>query len=419
MYSVAASTLGCKVNQYDTEAILRDFAALGFTVCNFKEIADVYLINTCTVTNISDKKSRQMINTAYKSNPNALIVAYGCYAQVNPDALKKIEGVSMVIGTEDKERVADMVAAQLHFSSSKTEVATTTKRTRAYLKIQDGCDQFCSYCIVPYARGIPKSRHLAELVSEASELVKNGCKEIVLTGIQIASYGKDFTTNESHLINLINQISALPGLERLRLGSLDPTTINDSFVQALKNTDIFCEHFHLSLQSGSDRVLEKMNRKYTTEEYEIAVDTIGKSFPEASLTTDIIVGFPGESFDDFDKSLAFVERMRFMNLHVFPYSPKKGTKAAEMPNQISENIKKQRSEAMRNLSDKLSQKFYLKYIGKTLPVLFESEANGYWEGHSSQYMLVRAKGQNLTNKILPVNLTHIQNNIAYGEIRKE
>ena len=417
MYSIAAITLGCKVNQYDTEAILRDFAAIGFNVCDNKELADVYLINTCTVTNMSDKKSRQMINTALQLNPKAVVVAYGCYAQVEPDTLKKIEGVSLVIGTEDKERVAEIVANHLNLSYKPSTATLSPKRTRAYLKIQDGCDQFCSYCIVPYARGAVKSRTIGELVSEAKELIEKGCKEIVLSGIQIASYGKDFTKGNDNIIKLINEICSLPNLKRLRLGSLDPCIVTDNFVEALKKSDIVCDQFHLSLQSGCDTTLEKMNRKYTTKEYAAAANKLRQSFPQSTLTTDIIVGFPGESEQDFAKSMSFVEKMGFFRVHVFPYSPKNGTPAAAMPGQLSQNIKKQRSRQMRELADKLSLSTYQQYIGEILPVLFESQIDGYWEGHSSNYLTVRSKStQNLENNILPVSLTHIDNGIAYGEV---
>ena len=413
MYNIAAITLGCKVNQYDTETILRDFAAIGFNICKHKEPADVYLINTCTVTNISDKKSRQMINAARQMNPAAVVVAYGCYAQVDPDALRKIEGVSLVIGTEDKERVAEIVAAHLDLAYTPSKVILSPKRTRAYLKIQDGCDQFCSYCIVPYARGAVKSRPIDELVSEAENLVKLGCKEIVLTGIQIASYGKDFT-------ELISQISNLQGLKRLRFGSLDPRIVTADFIEVLKNSTTVCNHFHLSLQSGCNTTLEKMNRKYTTTDYAAAVDKLHQNFPQLTLTTDIIVGFPGESDQDFAESIGFVEKMGFFTVHVFPYSPKKGTPAAAMPYQISQSIKKQRSQQMRQLADKLNLLIYQQYIDKTLPVLFEHQTDSYWEGHSSNYLTVRVKSnQNLENNILAVSLTHIKDGIAYGEVRKD
>ena len=420
MYSIAAITLGCKVNQYDTEAILRDFAAIGFSICSHKELADVYLINTCTVTNISDKKSRQMINMALQMNPAAVVVAYGCYAQVQPDALRKIEGVSLVIGTEDKERVAEIVAKHLELSYSTSTAVLPPKRTRAYLKIQDGCEQFCSYCIVPYARGAVKSRPIDELISEAEKLVEAGCKEIVLTGIQIASYGKDFTNGNENIVKLINEISKLKQLKRLRLGSLDPSIVTDDFVEALNKSDIICDHFHLSLQSGCDITLERMNRKYTAAEYTAAADKLRQSFPQSTLTTDIIVGFPGESNQDFAESMDFVGKMGFFRVHVFPYSPKKGTPAADMPHQVSQSVKKQRSQQMRKLADKVNLSTYQQYIGKSLPVLFESQINGYWEGHSSNYLTIRAKSnKNLENNILAVSLTHIKDGIAYGEVRKD
>ncbi|MCL2398328.1 MAG: tRNA (N(6)-L-threonylcarbamoyladenosine(37)-C(2))-methylthiotransferase MtaB [Defluviitaleaceae bacterium] len=438
--TVAAFTLGCKVNQYDTETILQDFSAGGFNIVEFIDIADVYIINTCTVTNVSDKKSRQMISRAYKQNPQALIVVYGCYAQVNPEALQKLEGVSMVLGTQYKDSLVEMVTS--HFETSfnlsvkprldeyETQkisscIKTVTKRTRAYLKIQDGCDRYCSYCIVPYARGLVKSRPIADLLSEAENLVKLGCKEIVLTGIQIAAYGNDVSNDNNLLIDLIKQIHDIHGLERLRLGSLDPNIINEKFLNAIVSLPKLCDHFHLSLQSGCDRTLSRMNRKYTSDQYAQKAKKLRSLFPKGTFTTDIIVGFPGETEEDFAQSLKFVEEINFFRIHVFMYSPKEKTPAAEYKNQIDKKTKEHRSHAMRTLGKQMNHDFCIKYIGDVLPVLFESRVDSskaktdtVWEGHTTQYITVRVHSnmQNLENQIIPVRLKELKDGVMYGEV---
>ena len=433
-FSVAAFTLGCKVNQYDTDAILQDFAALGFTVCDFDADVtdgpptDVYIINTCTVTNISEKKSRQMINRACKKNPQALIVAYGCYAQVEPELLQNLPGVSMVLGTQDKHQIAELVAARLNEIKATglglketgdlkavTPYQTKPTRTRAYLKVQDGCDRYCSYCIVPYARGGVKSRTIAEVAAEAELLVKSGCKEIVITGIQIASYGNDLN-NTDNLVALIKCIHDIPGLERLRLGSLEPNIINEGFLLTLCPLPKLCDHFHLSLQSGCDRTLKGMNRRYTTGQFAKAAADVRSYFPNGALTTDIIVGFPGETEEDFAESLSFVQKIGFFRIHVFAYSPRAGTPAADFPNQVEQVIKEQRSRTMRKLAEKMNQDFYQRYLGQVLPVLFESKIKkGLWEGHTSQYLTVRvAAEEDLSNRIVTVMLKSIQDGAAYG-----
>ena len=429
-FSVAAFTLGCKVNQYDTDAILRDFAALGFTVCNFDAavtegpLPDVYIINTCTVTHISEKKSRQIINRACKKNPQALIVAYGCYAQMEPETLKNLPGVSMVLGTEDKHQVAEIVTARLkelkktdleETSRSKVITPYQTKRTRAYLKVQDGCDRYCSYCIVPYARGSVKSRTIAEAVAEAETLVKSGCKEIVITGIQIASYGNDLN-NTDNLITLIQCIHDIPGLERLRLGSLEPNIITKAFLQIAQCLPKLCDHFHLSLQSGCDHTLKRMNRRYTTGQFTQVAAGIRSYFPQVALTTDIIVGFPGETEEDFAKSLAFAQKIGFLRMHVFTYSPRAGTPAAEFPDQVDRDVKERRSRAMRKLAEEMNHDFYKQRLGQIFPVLFESEIQkGLWEGHTPQYLTVRVfANENLNNCTSDVMLESVQDGAVYG-----
>ena len=416
--TVAAFTLGCKVNQYDTDSILKDFSALGFTICDFESKADVYLINTCTVTNISDKKSRQMINRAYKRNPAALIIAYGCYAKVAPHILKELQGVSLVLGPDQKKEVAQITIAKLQ--KEKTIVNTIEKsrgigsegqkRIRAYLKIQDGCDRYCSYCIVPYARGGSVSRDIEDTAAEAELLIENGYKEIILTGIQIAAYGND-------LNRLIKRIHDIPGLCRLRLGSLAPDVIDEEFLKNASNLPKLCDHFHISLQSGCDRILASMNRKYTAAEYAGMSEAVRAYFPKAALTTDIIVGFPGETEEDFDETLKFAEKIGFFRIHVFVYSPKENTAAAKFTGQLDIEVKERRSRILRDLAERMNYGFYRQNIKKTFPVLFESEFNGFWEGHTTQYMTVRVHSkENLCNHIIPVTLKEYCNGVVYGEI---
>ena len=420
-FTVAAYTLGCKVNHYDSEAILSDFADMGFELRDFKDEVDVLIINTCTVTNVSDKKSRQVINRAYRQNPKALIVAYGCYAQVEPEALAALPGVSMVVGTADKQGLAQIVAERL--GCNKAQAAEKPKekskpgRSRAYLKVQDGCDRYCSYCIVPYARGGPVSRTIEEAYKEAEALVEAGCKEIVLSGIQIASYGNDLDS-ESNLINLMKRIHDIPGLKRLRLSSLEPNLISDDFLHSAYNLPKLCDHFHLSLQSGCDRTLKRMNRRYTTAYYSQAAEAILSYFPKAALTTDIIVGFPGETDADFAESLAFAEKMGFFRIHVFPYSKKNGTAAASYPGQLDLDTKNLRSQAMRSLADRLNRDYYRRFIGLSLAVLFESQTSeGLWEGHTTQYMTVNvASSHDLKNCICKAKIIEEKNGTAYGAL---
>lgn len=406
--TVAAFTLGCKVNQYDTDSILKDFCNLGFTICNFTDFADIYMINTCTVTNASDKKSRQMISRAHKQNPNAFVVAYGCYAKVDAESLQNIPGVSLVLGPQDKHNVAKIVADHFNVKATAVQSTVPTKRTRAYLKIQDGCDRFCSYCIVPYARGAVVSRSMAELIKEANDIVSSGCKEIVLTGIQIAAYGDN---SGRDLIELMKRICDIDGVKRLRLSSLEPNIIDEEFLQAASKLPKLCDHFHLPLQSGCDNTLKRMNRRYSTAQYAKAVEDVRLYFPNATITTDVIVGFPGETDKEFSETLTFVEETGFFSIHVFPYSPKKGTRAAGFPNQIDNEIKEQRSKVLRSLSEKMNKAIYSQYIGKTLPVLFESQTNGIWEGRTTQYITVLTTScEDLSNKIIPIEIDEEDSN---------
>ncbi len=418
---IAFTTLGCKVNMYDTEAMTELFQKKGYEITDFNEFADIYLINTCTVTNFGDKKSRQSIRRAKKINPNAIIAVTGCYAQVKPNEVEKIEGVNIIIGTKERNNIVEIIENYSDSTKILNKVSDIMKEkifeelsvnnlknhTRAYLKIQEGCNRFCSYCIIPYARGPVRSRKADEIIIEAENFAKNGFKEIVLTGIHVASYGIDLKSTS--LIDIIKKIHKIKGIERIRLSSVEPLAITDEFIYELKKLPKICDHFHLSLQSGCDRTLKRMNRHYTCDEYKESVKKLRTVYPDAAITTDIIVGFPDESDEDFKESISFAREIGLAKIHVFPYSPKTGTKAAEYPNQIPANIKNLRSKEMIKTSDELNKRFLSNYVGKTKDVLFEKHiGNNIYEGHTTNYITVHAKSVNdISNKILNVKIEKI------------
>lgn len=358
MKRVAFITLGCKVNTYETEGMKRLFEQAGYIVVEPDISADVYVINTCTVTHLSDRKSRQMIRRARRLNPDAIIAAVGCYAQIAPEEVSSIEGVNLVIGNNHKSEIIDLVN-RASCDSQKVEVSlrkdmrtfeelwaeSYTDQTRAFLKIQDGCDQFCSYCIIPFARGSIRSRNIDSIIAEANKLSQNGFKEIVLTGIHLTSYGND--TGEHTLIDVIERLNDIDGLERIRLGSLEPLYMTEEMIRDMSEIEKLCPHFHLSLQSGCDETLRRMNRKYTTAEYREIVENIRKYFDDPAITTDIMTGFPGETEDEFRQTCIFVEAIEFSQIHVFQYSVRKGTKAADMKEQIPPMLKEERSKNLR------------------------------------------------------------------------
>ena len=418
---IAFITLGCKVNLYDTEAMAELFTEKGYEVVDFEEYADVYLINTCTVTNLGDKKSRQMIRRAKRINPNSVVVATGCYAQVASEEVAKIEGINIVIGTKNRSEIVETVENYVAENGvvnnvsdimgekefEPLQISRLTNRTRAYIKIQEGCNRYCTYCIIPYARGPIRSRKPEEVIEEVKKLAENGFKEVVLTGIHVASYGLDL--GNITLADIIEKVHSVDGIERIRFSSMEPLAIDDEFVARMSKLPKVCDHYHLSLQSGCNRTLKRMNRKYNAEQYAEACERLRNAFPNVAITTDIIVGFPDETEEDFKESLAFAERMKLDKIHTFPYSPKKGTPAAKMKNQISGDIKSQRSKEMIALSDKMNIDFLNNNIGKTVPVLFEDMENGFWQGHTTNYIKVLAKSdENLNNKIVDVKLDKIQ-----------
>ncbi|WIV10687.1 tRNA (N(6)-L-threonylcarbamoyladenosine(37)-C(2))-methylthiotransferase MtaB [Proteiniborus sp. MB09-C3] len=432
MNKVAFHTLGCKVNQYETEAMAELFEKNGYEIVNEDEIADVYVINTCTITNLGDRKSRQFIRRAKNKNSEAVIAVVGCYAQTAPEEIMSIGEVDIVIGTKDRNRIVEL-SKQVRENREKINIVTDIMKqhefeemkiesiegkTRAFLKIQEGCNQYCSYCIIPYARGPIRSRKLDDILYEVKKLSENGFKEVVLTGIHVASYGKDM--GEIRLIDVIERVHEVPGIERIRLSSIEPTIMTKDFLDRLIKLPKVCDHFHLSLQSGSNSVLERMNRKYTTEEYKEIVELIREYMPNVGITTDIIVGFPGETEDEFVETCKFVDDIGFSRIHVFPYSPRKGTPAAKYRNQISGDIKHQRSKYLIRIGEKNTNKFNNKFIGTMLNVLFEEQSKQnleFIEGYTTNYIRVLSKGNDsLEGEILPVKLDKVQGENLIGKI---
>ena len=402
------------------------FIENGYNIVHENEESDICVINTCTVTNIADKKSRQIIRHVKKKNPNAIIVVTGCYAEVNRKKLEDIQEIDIIIGNSEKKDIVSIVENKMLVDETKTineekyfsefGITTYTEKTRAVIKVQDGCNNFCSYCIIPYARGRIRSRNIENVKKEIEEAVKNGIKEVVITGIHIASYGRDFSNNIG-LIDLLEEINKIEGLERIRLGSLEPNIINEEFVTRLKKLNKICNHFHLSLQSGCDETLKRMNRKYTTEQFRKVVKLLRDNFKDVALTTDVIVGFPGETETEFETTYKFLEDIKFSKMHIFKYSPRQGTVATKMPNQIEANVKEQRSKRLIELSNKNEKNFIEINIGKTLEVLFETKTNDeYTEGHTTNYIVVKAKGTNLENTKQFVKIEKTEQNILIGKI---
>ena len=418
--TLAHLTLGCKVNMYDTSAMVEILQNHGVHAIDFESKADIYIINTCTVTNLGDKKSRQAIRKATKLNPDAIVVVCGCYSQTHPEAVKAIEGVDIVLGTKDRMKIAEFIIQYLESKEQQSFVGSVNdaaefeelnindaQGTRAYIKIQEGCDNYCSYCIIPYARGSVRSRDFKNILEEAARLSETGVKEIVLTGINIGSYGKD-KANGLNLSKLIRALHEIQGIMRIRLGSVDPIAITDEFLETLKDCCKLCAHLHLSLQSGCDKILSAMNRRYSTSEYRKTVTNLRAIRPNIGITTDIIVGFPGESDDDFAQSYEFAKNMAFSKIHVFPYSPKAGTKAAGMGNHISSQVKNSRAKAMSELGSELCEEFAKKFENTKLSVLFEHEiGNNIFEGYSDNYIIVRQNSDaDLKNQVLEVECVY-------------
>ena len=401
----------------------QQFMQKGYKILDVNEKADIYVINTCTVTNMSDRKSRQVLRRAKEHNPQALIVVCGCYAQVAKKELEKIEEIDLILGINEKNNIVEHIEKYMEKKLEKDYITdvmrqsefvefgtvTYTDKSRAVIKVQDGCDRFCSYCIIPYARGRIRSRKIENVLKEVKSISEKGIKEVVITGIHVTSYGRDLKENVS-LINLLEEINKIDKIERIRLSSLEPTIITEEFINRLIKLEKICDHFHLSLQSGCDETLKRMNRKYTTEDFRKCVNLIRKAYPKVSLTTDIIVGFPGETEEEFETTYKFLKEINFYKMHIFKYSKRDGTKAANMPNQIDGNIKDERSKKLIDLSNDNEKNKNKQYIGKKVEVLFEQEEKGFIKGHTKNYMLVRVENkekQIMMNEIKDVVITDV------------
>ena len=423
MKKAALHNLGCKVNAYETEAMQQLLEQAGYEIVPFEEKADVYIVNTCTVTNIADRKSRQMLHRAKKQNPEALVVAAGCYVQAAEAELKEDSAVDLLIGNNRKK---DLISILKAYESGVQEdavidinhtkeyealsVTQTAEHTRAYVKVQDGCNQFCSYCIIPYARGRVRSRPASEVCQEIESLARAGYQEVVLTGIHLSSYGLDLE-GES-LLSLIQAVHQIDGIRRIRLGSLEPRIVTEEFAAALAGMEKFCPHFHLSLQSGCDATLSRMNRRYMAEEYERTCELLRRTFDQPALTTDVIVGFPGETEEEFEETLAFLKRIRLFETHVFKYSRRRGTRAAVMENQIPEQVKTERSRILMELDRENSEAYILEQRGRDVEILIEEKMvlNGteYQVGHTKEYIRAAVIAeQDLTNRIVSARIENM------------
>lgn len=418
MKKAALHNIGCKVNAYETEAMQHLLEEAGYEIVPFTQKADVYVINTCSVTNMADRKSRQMLHKAKKNNPDSIVVAAGCYVQTSEKEVLNDLSVDIVIGNDRKHDLVRLLEEYSLDSVNDTVddindgkhdfeelfIDQTKEHTRAFIKVQDGCNQFCSYCIIPYARGRVRSRRFENVIAEVERLAANGFKEVVLTGIHLSSYGVDFE-EATGLLELIQAVNAVKGIERIRLGSLEPKIVTEHFASELSKLDKICPHFHLSLQSGCDATLKRMNRKYTTKEYERGCELLRKYFVHPAITTDVIVGFPGETEEEFEQTKAYLEHIHFYEMHIFKYSKRKGTRAAVMPDQIDEQIKAVRSEKLIALGHDMSKEFRKFYIGKNEEVLFEEKAvigdKEYFVGYTKEYVKVAKKtDENLENQIV-------------------
>ena len=416
MKTVAFHTLGCKVNTYESNAMLKIFNEAGYQEVDFKQVADVYVINTCTVTHTGDSKSRQMIRKAIRKNPKATICVVGCYSQTAPEEIEKIEGVGVVLGTQYRSDIVKYVDEHLETGEMVIKVDNVMnlrkfedlnidrfKNTRAFLKIQDGCNNFCTYCIIPYARGRVRSRKKESVLNQAQRLVDNGYVEIVLTGIHTAGYGEDL--DDYSFYELLVDLVKIKGLKRLRISSIETSQISDEIIDLIGSNEIIVDHLHVPLQAGSDATLKRMNRKYTTAEYLEKINKIRSYLPNIAFTTDVIVGFPGETDEEFEETYNFIKQVNYSELHVFPYSPRKNTPAAKMKGQVNDQIKHERANRLLQLSKELNHEFALKQIGKTLKVLFEKRDGEYLIGHAGDYLKVKVKtADNLIGEIVTIKI---------------
>ena len=431
---VAFSTLGCRVNVYESEAMAEKFIREGYEVVDASEAADVYVINTCTVTNMGDKKSRQIISRARRLNENATVAVVGCYSQIAPKEVSEIPGVDVVLGTRNKgdvvyyvNKARDEGKSQVHVEGvlknkkfEELNIEEYQNKTRAFLKIQDGCNRFCTYCIIPYSRGSVCSKDPKKVLEEVNKLAEHGFKEIILSGIHTASYGLDLE-GSVNLIDIIEEIEKVEGIERIRIGSIEPAFFTPEVIEKIKKFKKLCPHFHLSLQSGCDATLKRMNRRYTAKEYADSVNLLRETMPDVSITTDVIVGFPGETEEEFNETYEFLKNIKLTKTHVFKYSPRKGTKAADMQDQLDGSIKEKRSKLLIELSNKNEKEFIEKFIGKEMDALIEAEVkgkDGIYEGYTRNYIKVQVPCTcaDVTGKIVDIEITEAENEIGIAKL---
>ena len=431
---VAFSTLGCRVNVYESEAMAEKFIREGYEVVDASEAADVYVINTCTVTNMGDKKSRQIISRARRLNENATVAVVGCYSQIAPKEVSEIPGVDVVLGTRNKgdvvyyvNKARDEGKSQVHVEGvlknkkfEELNIEEYQDKTRAFLKIQDGCNRFCTYCIIPYSRGSVCSKDPKKVLEEVNKLAEHGFKDIILSGIHTASYGLDLE-GSVNLIDIIEEIEKVEGIERIRIGSIEPAFFTPEVIEKIKKFKKLCPHFHLSLQSGCDATLKRMNRRYTAKEYADSVNLLRETMPDVSITTDVIVGFPGETEEEFNETYEFLKNIKLTKTHVFKYSPRKGTKAADMQDQLDGSIKEKRSKLLIELSNKNEKEFIEKFIGKEMDALIEAEVkgkDGIYEGYTRNYIKVQVPCTcaDVTGKIVDIEITEAENEIGIAKL---
>jgi len=433
MKRAAFTTLGCKVNQFETETMEGLFRQHGYDIVPFTEKAEVYIINTCSVTLLGEKKSRQLVRRASRLNPEAVVAVTGCYAQLAPEKLAELPGVHLVIGNQGRQRIVELVEQAAEAKGVVQQVSDimqadtfediplygTPERTRAFLKIQEGCQNFCTFCIIPYARGPLRSRPLASVAQEAAKLVAGGFKEIVLTGIHLGAYGRDFSEGKPTLADAAKEVLKLQGLRRLRLGSLESVELSPELFALLREDERFARQLHLPLQAGSDTILKHMNRHYDCAEFARLIENVRKEVPGVALTTDIIVGFPGETEELFQESLDFAATLGFARMHVFPYSPRPGTPAAVMPDQVSEQDKKSRVHRMQQLADRMAAEYQQQFIGRQLEVLFETEQDGITDGLTGNYLRVYTDATVAQGEIYPVRLEKVYKDGLWGTVVRE
>lgn len=432
MKTAAIHTLGCKVNTYDSEAIMELLEKENYNIVDFKETADVYVINTCTVTNLGDRKSRQMIRKAKRNNPDSFVVVCGCYAQTASEQLENMPEVDLIIGNDDRNKIihyinsarkkGQRINAVKNIMALKEyeelKVDEISGRERGFIKVQEGCDQFCTYCIIPYARGPVRSRKPENIIEEAKRMVANGSRELVLTGINISAYGKDLKS--ANLLELLKELNAVKELKRIRISSLEPNLLTKEFLEASSKLEKVCPHFHVSMQSGAAKTLRDMKRRYTKEDYLKVVSDIREHFNDPSITTDVMVGFPGETQEDFEETVDYIRKIGFSALHVFKYSKREGTPAAQYDNQVPERIKEERSKILIEVGEALKSEYQNKFVGRTMDVLFEQKTDdiiGVYQGHTDNYLSVKVKSNiDIESQILKVELTGVDKGILTGEL---